>query len=113
MASKPFVPDELSSSVFQWFRSPRFTRLYDFPGFGARYAPNLAFSLTFALLQAPNKPPRESPRESPRTSERCARLDVFPIFVILGGRRVQIGKFNNWGGLIIEGGGYTEGSRFS
>ena len=77
-----------------------------FHGFGARGAQNSTFSIIFSFFQAPKEPPRDPPRDSPRTSGRCVRHYVFPIFVNLGGRRVQIGKFNNWGGLIIEGGGY-------
>ena len=65
-------------------------------GPGTRDAPYSTFSRICSPLRLFKELPREPPRDSPRTSERRVRLYVFLIFVNLGGRKVQIGKFQSY-----------------
>ena len=87
------------------FREPGLVGLYVFYGFGARGARNSTFSFIFSPPRAPKEPPGDPPGDLLRTSGRSVRWYVFMIFMKLGGGRAQIGKFNDWGGFIIEGGG--------
>lgn len=101
--------------------------MYVFYGFRSPDSPDCTFSLVsepeepkttlfplyLSLLRAPEKPLRHPPRNPPRTLGRSVRQCIFPIFVNLGGRRRQIGKFNNWGRLIIESGGYSKSANFT
>ena len=63
-------------------------------------------TVRFSLYFRFSGPPKKSPRKFPRISERCDSRYVFHTFAILGTKGVQIGKFNNRGGLITRGEGY-------